>query len=116
MATEPLNYAERMQSLRRKLREAYNKAYRADVRWNELNDAFKERHRQINERRVASGRIPMTEQEMRDEMEANFALTDAFGEQGWWREQAQLIAQTILAEEAVHRALRAEVVHQGIGE
>lgn len=103
-----LSYRDRMLGLRAKLREAYNMAYRADVDWNEINAAFKVRHKEIDELRKSQRRIPMTEQEKRDEMSANFALSDAFAMQGWWRTQATYLATVMLAEEAARRAEQME--------
>lgn len=99
-----LSYRDRMLGLRVKLREAYNMAHRADVEWNALNDAHNQRHKEINDRRRQARRPLLTPSEMREMKAENHALTDAFGMQSWWRDQASFLAQMILAEQAVHQA------------
>lgn len=90
------------------MRWAWNEANRADKEWNRLNANFKARMAATDAQRASTGRPPLSDLARLQLQSDNLELNDAFGVQGWWRTQTMLIAQTIMAEEVVHRALEEE--------
>jgi hypothetical protein len=95
-----------IEGLRSKMRAAAAEADKADRQWNELNEAFKQKHSLEQARRRQRGQLPKSEDNMREEKAVNYALSDAFGVQGWWRTQAMYYASLIQAELAADQLLR----------
>ncbi len=85
-----------------KMQEAAAQATKFDKEWNELNDAFKVKHRQEDQRREARGEFPKTPLMKAQEKNDNLALKDAFAAQAWWRTQAMYYADLIQAEKAAY--------------
>lgn len=92
-----------LEDLRTRLLHAQKMADEADAKWNELNKAFNAKHAEEDRVRAAIGQFPKSQKNKREDKEANFELSDHFGVQGWWRQQAVYLANLIMAEEAYLR-------------
>lgn len=101
-------YTEHLLELRNRMRYAREQAKKFDREWNELNAKFKVKHREENLRRAAMGREPKSLLNMVGDKETSQAMKDALGAQMWWRDEYHAVASAILAEKAVHDALKEE--------
>jgi len=100
-----MQYQERIQQLRRRLRHAVERAEAADAKWNRLNDTLDQRIEATDASRARSRRPPLTDFAKVQLKNENLELADAFGVQSWWRTQAQYYASAILAEQAAYDIL-----------
>ena len=101
-----MNREQYLTKVRRDMRHAYAEFTKFDIRWNEINDTFKEKIREENRIRKAAGGQPHSELSIVQQRESFLLLKDAMNAATWWRDKAQCLATILAAEKVADEMLR----------